>query len=89
MLLSNEDARKLVFSGFAAFQEAFHAMIKAYVTATTAKDRAAIATRFVKESMIPYLDNAKDALLADYAPRIDAIEAELTKLLGVFGEAGT
>ena len=87
MFLSNDDARKAVFKGFDAFQDQFSATITAYANATTAQERAAIATRFVKSVVIPYLDASKDALLKEYAQPMQAIEAELAKLLRVFGEA--
>lgn len=87
MLLSNDDARKAVFAGFDAFQDKYFAMITSYVNATTAQERTSIATRFVKDVVIPYLDASKDALLTDFAQPLQAIESELAKLLHVFGEA--
>ena len=89
MLQSNEDARKAVFTGFDAFQDTFFAMITAYANATNAQERTAIATRFVKDVAIPYLDASKDALLKEYTQPLQAIEAELAKLLFVFSEAST
>ena len=97
MFLSNDDARKAVFANFDAFQDTFSALITTYANATTARERAAIATtareraaiatRFVKDVVIPYLDASKDALLKEYAQPLQAIEAELSKLMRVFGEA--
>lgn len=84
---SNDDARKAVFSGFDAFQAQFFAILEAHAKASTARERSTIATRFVKDIMIPYLDTAKDALLKEYAAPLRAIENELAKLLDVFGEA--
>jgi len=86
MLQSNDDARKAMFSGFNGFQDKFFEMLVAYSKATTSQDRSSIATRFVKDVVIPYLDASKDALLKEYAQPLQAIEAELVKLLQVFGE---
>ena len=87
MFLSNNDARKAVFTTFNAFQDQFFAMITKYANVTAARERTAIATRFVKDIVILYLDASKDALLKEYAHPLQAIEAELAKLLDVFGEA--
>ncbi|HME51809.1 MAG TPA: hypothetical protein VKM55_06300 [Candidatus Lokiarchaeia archaeon] len=89
MILSNDDARKAVFSGFDGFQEQFFATLATYSKASTTQERTGIATRFVKEVVIPYLDTAKDSLLKEYSSSMRVIEGELSKLLDVFGEACT
>ena len=85
MLSSNDEARAALFAGFGEFQAAFGAFIAAYAKDTDKAKRSALATVFVKDIAIPYLDAAKDGLLARLVPPVLAIDADLTKLLHVFG----
>ena len=86
---SNDDARKAMFARFNAFQDEFFSMLAAYTKAADQKEQSAIATRFVKDVVIPYLDSAKELVLGEFMQPLQAITAELSKLLQVFGEAST
>nr|MDO8115062.1 hypothetical protein [Candidatus Sigynarchaeota archaeon] len=86
MIASNEDARKVLFKDFDAWQEKFFAMLGGYGRASTPAERTAIATKFIKEITIPYLDTAKDSLVKAILPAVENLDAELGKLLHVFGE---
>ncbi len=88
MIASNDEARVALFAGFDKFQAAFTAFLAAYSKETDKAERAALATAFVKEVAIPYLDTAKDRLLDALVPPVLAIDADLTKLLHVFGGGG-
>ncbi|NMC04558.1 MAG: hypothetical protein GYA24_05065 [Candidatus Lokiarchaeota archaeon] len=85
MFASNDEARAALFAGFGEFQASFSAFIAAYASETDKARRAALATAFVKDTAIPYLDSAKDGLLDAIVPPLRAIDADLTKLLRVFG----
>jgi hypothetical protein len=85
MFASNEEARAALFGGFDGFQARFFAMLDAHAKTIDKTERATLATAFVKEVAIPYLDAAKDALLKEVLPPLLAIDAELGKLGHVFG----
>ncbi|MEX2714932.1 MAG: hypothetical protein Q6370_001400 [Candidatus Sigynarchaeota archaeon] len=44
-----------------------------------------MATRFARDVAVPYLDSAKDGLLEAILPPVRAVDAELSRLLRVFG----
>nr|MDO8110846.1 hypothetical protein [Candidatus Sigynarchaeota archaeon] len=86
MIASNENARKALFKDFDAWQERFFAMLATYGRVSTPTERTSIATKFIKEITIPYLDTAKDGLVKAIVPAIEGLDAELGKLLHIFGE---
>ncbi len=85
MYANNDEARATLFADFDKFQAAFTAFLASYAKSGDKADRAALATTFVKDVAIPYLDTAKDGLLAVLVPPVLAIDVDLTKLLHVFG----
>ena len=88
MFVSNDEARAALFAGFDKFQAAFTAFLASYAKSGDKAERSALATAFVKDVAIPYLDTAKDGLLAALVPPMLSIDAELNKLLHVFGGGG-
>jgi hypothetical protein len=88
MFTNNDEARAALFASFDKFQAAFTAFLASYERSGDKAERAALATAFVKDVAIPYIDTAKDGLLAALVPPMLSIDAELTKLLHVFGGGG-
>ncbi len=88
MYNNNDDARGALFAGFDKFQAAFTAFLASYAKTTDKAERAALATAFVKDIVIPYIDTAKDGLIATLVPPVLAADAELNNLLHVFGGGG-
>jgi hypothetical protein len=85
MFANNDEARAAMFATFGEFQASFSAFIAAYAKEPDKATRSALATAFVKETAIPYMDAAKDGLLAVVIPPMLAIDGDITKLLHVFG----
>ena len=85
MFATNEEARAALFAGFDGFQAAFSAFLATYAKEKDVSKRSAMATRFAKDVAVPYLDSAKNKLLEAVLPPVLAVDAELTKLLRVFG----
>jgi hypothetical protein len=85
MFTTNDEARAALFGGFDAFQARFFAMLDAHAKTSDDAERATLATAFVKEVAIPYLDGPKDALFKEILPPLLAIDAEIGKLGHVFG----
>jgi len=85
MYTCNDEARAALFAGFDGFQAAFSAFLAAYAKEKDPSKRSAMATRFAKDVAVPYLDSTKDKLLGALVPPLLAVDAELTKLLRVFG----
>ncbi len=85
MFTNNEEARSTLFAGFAEFQASFSTFLAAYAKEKDTSKRSAMATRFAKDVAVPYLDSAKDELLKNVVPPVLAVDAELAKLLRVFG----
>jgi tRNA A37 threonylcarbamoyltransferase TsaD len=88
MYNNNDEARAALFVSFSGFQAAFTAFLAAYAKSGDKTERTTLATSFVKAVAIPYIDTAKDGLLAAIVPPMLAIDADLTKLLHVFGGGG-
>ncbi len=88
MYANNDEARAALFAGFDKFQASFTKFLASYAKVADKAERAALATAFVKDVAIPYLDTAKDGLLAALIPPMLAIDADLNKLLHVFGGGG-
>jgi hypothetical protein len=88
MFTNNDEARAALFAGFDKFQAAFTTFLASYAKSSDKAERAALATAFVKDVAIPYLDTAKDGLLAALVPPVLAIDADFTKLLHIFGGGG-
>jgi hypothetical protein len=88
MYNNNDEARAALFAGFNGFQAAFTSFLASYAKSGDKAGRAALATAFVKDVAIPYLDTAKDGLLAALVPPVLAVDADLTKLLHVFRGGG-
>jgi hypothetical protein len=88
MYNNNDEARAALFAGFDKFQAAFTAFLASYAKSGDKAERAALATSLVKDVAIPYLDTAKDGLIAALVPPVLATDAELDKLLHVFGGGG-
>jgi hypothetical protein len=88
MYNNNDEARAALFTGFSGFQAAFTAFLASYAKSGDKAERTALATAFMKDVAIPYLDTAKDGLLAALVPPMLAIDQELNKLLHVFGGGG-
>ncbi len=88
MLTNNDEARAALFAGLGGFQASFSAFLAAYAREKDAAKRSALATAFARDVAIPYLDSAKDGLLAALVPPVLAADAEVTKLLRVFGGEG-
>jgi hypothetical protein len=88
MFTTNDEARAAMFAGFGGFQATFSAFFAAYAKETDRSKRVALATAFVKDAAIPYLDSAKDGLLSALVPPVLAVDAELSKLFNVFGGGG-
>jgi hypothetical protein len=85
---NNDEARAALFAGFDKFQAAFTAFLASYADSGDKAGRAALAAAFVKDIAIPYLDTAKDGLLAALVPPLLAVDSDLSKLLHVFGGGG-
>jgi len=85
MFASNDEARAALFVGFDGFQASFSAFLAAYAKEKDASKRSAIATKFAKDIAVPYLDSAKDKLVEALVHPVLAADAELAKLLRVFG----
>nr|MDO8085753.1 hypothetical protein [Candidatus Sigynarchaeum springense] len=85
MFSNNDEARSALFARFAGFQASFSAFLAAYTKEKDSSKRSAMATRFARDIAVPYLDSAKDELLRNVVPPVLAVDAELTKLLHVFG----
>ncbi len=88
MYANNDEARSALFAGFGEFQASFTAFLASYAKSGDKAERAALATAFLRDVAVPYLDAAKDGLLAPLVPPVLAADAELTKLLRVFGGDG-
>jgi len=86
MFATNEEARAALFAGFDGFQAAFSAFLATYAKEKDASKRSAMATRFAKDVAVSYLDSAKDELLKSVVPPLLAVDAELARLLRVFGD---
>ncbi len=79
-MLDKDSARAAWFDGFDAWQAGFNRLLKA-VTAGTSMPAA--GTAFLRDVMVPYMDQAKDRLLraiardvlatAEKASRLDAL----------------
>jgi hypothetical protein len=74
---SNQKMREAWFRGFDAWQDKFNLMLKH--CATSPGKAQAIGTTFLHDVMIPFMDAAKDRLLADIAMRVKSAceQAEL------------
>ena len=64
----NQKMRESWFHGFDAWQDQFNAMLKQ--CAKTPGNAQAVGKAFLHDVMIPFMDDAKDRLLADIAGRV-------------------
>ncbi len=85
MLRDNKKAREALFAAFDGFQASFSAFLANYAKESNAAKWSAMATKFAKNIAVPYLDSAKDKLLEALVPSVLAADAEIAKLLRVFG----
>ncbi len=84
MFTTNHEARATLFAGFDKFQASFLAFLAVYAKERDAAKRSAMATKFAKDIVLPYLDSAKDKLLEALVSPLLAVDAEIAKLLRVF-----
>ena len=71
MTLDKHAARETWFRGFDAWQDKFNEMLSR--CAKTPSKARIIGKAFLQDTMIPFMDTAKDRLLTDIATQVQAI----------------
>nr|MDO8113138.1 hypothetical protein [Candidatus Sigynarchaeota archaeon] len=81
MVLDNDKARKVWFTGFDEWQSRFNQML---VGCAAAGNNPAwlkqLGKTFMRDVMIPYMDAAKDRLLAEIAKDVQALCEKAARL---------
>lgn len=78
MTCDKHATREAWFRGFDEWQTAFNAMLSK--CAKTSSKARAIGKAFLQDVMIPFMDSAKDRLLADIANQVQAACSKASRL---------
>jgi hypothetical protein len=76
-MLDNDSARAAWFEGFDAWQSGFNRLLKSIVAGESA---TAAGTTFLRDVMVPWMDQAKDRLLRAVSRDVLAVAEKATRL---------
>ncbi len=76
-MLDKDSARAAWFRGFDSWQAGFNRLIKAVAAG---EGHAAAGTAFLRDVMVPWMDEAKDRLLRAVAKDVLAVSEKASKL---------
>ncbi len=81
MLINNQRAREIIFSHWNELQERYNQLIRLLLDEKgNRKQCIHHAGAFLKDCLIPYLDDAKDAIIREMCSQLVDVNESITKL---------